>query len=135
MIALLGGHVMAESGSTEWMPHVKEGKLRLLAAQGEKRMKAFPDVPTLRELGYDFTSGAYFMFVAPKGTPQFIVNKLDDTLRKAMEDPKFLDLLTKLEMEVAYRNSSDLKKYLEETNARLEKQFAENKIPRLQDKK
>jgi len=135
MIALLGGHVMAESGSTEWMPHVKEGKLRLLAAQGEKRMKAFPDVPTLRELGYDFTSGAYFMFVAPKGTSQLIVNKLDDTLRKAMEDPKFLDLLTKLEMEVAYRNSSDLKKYLEETNARLEKQFAENKIPRLQDKK
>jgi len=135
MIALLGGHVMAESGSTEWMPHVKEGKLRLLAAQGEKRMKAFPEVPTLRELGYDFTSGAYFMFVAPKGTPQGIVGKLDDALRRAMDDPKFLDLLGKLEMEVAYRGSSDLKKYLEESNARLEKQFAENKIPRLQEKK
>ena len=135
MIALLGGHVMAESGSTEWMPHVKEGKLRLLAAQGEKRMKAFPDVPTLRELGYDFTTGAYFMFAAPKGTPQAVVGKLDDALHKAMDDPKFLDLLGKLEMEVAYRNSSDLKKYLEESNARLEKQFAENKIPRLQDKK
>jgi tripartite-type tricarboxylate transporter receptor subunit TctC len=135
MIALLGGHVMAESGSTEWMPHVKEGKLRLLAAQGEKRMKAFPDVPTLRELGYDFTTGGYFMFVAPKGTPQSIVGKLDDALRKAMDDPKFLDLLGKLEMEVAYRNSSDLRKYLEESNARLEKQFAENKIPRLQEKK
>ena len=135
MIALLGGHVMAESGSTEWMPHVKEGKLRLLAAQGEKRMKAFPDVPTLRELGYDFTTGGYFMFVAPKGTPQSIVGKLDDALRKAMDDPKFLDLLGKLEMEVAYRNSSDLKKYLEESNARLERQFAENKIPRLQEKK
>jgi hypothetical protein len=52
-----------------------------------------------------------------------------------MDDPKFLDLLGKLEMEVAYRNSSDLKKYLEESNARLEKQFAENKIPRLQEKK
>ena len=135
MIALLGGHVMAESGSTEWMPHVKEGKLRLLAAQGEKRMKAFPDVPTLRELGYDFTTGAYFMFAAPKGTPQAVVGKLDDALHKAMDDPKFLDLLGKLEMEVAYRNSSDLKKYLEESNARLEKQFAENKIPRLQEKK
>jgi tripartite-type tricarboxylate transporter receptor subunit TctC len=135
MIALLGGHVMAESGSTEWMPHVKEGKLRLLAAQGEKRMKAFPDVPTLRELGYDFTTGAYFMFAAPKGTPQAVVGKLDDALHKAMDDPKFLDLLGKLEMEVAYRNSSDLRKYLEESNARLEKQFAENKIPRLQEKK
>ena len=135
MIALLGGHVMAESGSTEWMPHVKEGKLRLLAAQGEKRMKAFPDVPTLRELGYDFTTGAYFMFAAPKGTPQAVVGKLDDALHKAMDDPKFLDLLGKLEMEVAYRNSSDLKKYLEDSNARLEKQFAENKIPRLQEKK
>ena len=135
MLALVGGHVMAESGSTEWMPHVKAGTLRLLAAQGEKRMKAFPDVPTLRELGYDFTTGAYFMFVAPKGTPQAVVGKLDDALRKAMDDPKFLDLLTKLEMEVTYRNSSDLKQYLEETNARLEKQFAENKIPRLQEKK
>ncbi|HUJ89717.1 MAG TPA: tripartite tricarboxylate transporter substrate binding protein [Syntrophorhabdales bacterium] len=135
MIALLGGHITAESGSTEWMPHVKEGKLRLLAAQGEKRMKAFPDVPTLRELGYDFTTGAYFMFVAPKGTPEAIVGKLDNTLHKAMDDPKFIDLLGKLEIEVSYRNAADLKKYLEESNARLEKLFSENKIPRLQEKK
>ena len=117
------------------MPHVKQGKLRLLAAQGEKRMKAFPDVPTLRELGYDFTTGAYFMFVAPKGTPEAIVAKLDNALHKAMDDPKFIDLLGKLEIEVSYRNAADLKKYLEESNARLEKLFSENKIPRLQEKK
>jgi len=135
MIALLGGHITAESGSTEWMPHVKDGKLRLLAAQGDKRMKAFPDVPTLRELGYDFTTGAYFMFIAPKGTPDVVVTKLDAALHKAMDEPKFIDLLGKLEIEVAYRNAADLKKYLEENNARLLKLFAENKIPRLQEKK
>ncbi len=135
MIALLGGHITAESGSTEWMPHVKEGKLRLLAAQGDRRMKAFPDVPTIKELGYDFTTGAYFMFVAPRGTPDEIVAKLDSTLHKSMDDPRFVDLLGKLEIEVTYRNSAELKKYLEENNARLAKLFAENKIPRLQEKK
>lgn len=130
LTALLGGHVTAWSGSTECFPHVREGTLRLLAAQGEKRMKAFPDVPTLRELGYDFTTGAFFIVVAPKGTPPSIIRKLDDAFRKSMDDPAFIQALTKMELEITYRNSTDTEKYLEEAYQQLEKRIIEGKIPK-----
>jgi tripartite-type tricarboxylate transporter receptor subunit TctC len=61
LAAVLGGHVTAMSDSTEWLPHVKEGSLRLLVTHGEKRMKSFPNVPTLRDLGYDFINETVFM--------------------------------------------------------------------------
>jgi len=59
--AVLRGHVTAMSDSTEWLPDVKKGSLRLLVTHGEKRMKSFPDVPTLRDLGYDFINETVFM--------------------------------------------------------------------------
>jgi tripartite-type tricarboxylate transporter receptor subunit TctC len=112
--AVLGGHVTAMSDSTEWLPHVKEGALRLLVTHGERRMKAFPNVPTMRELGYDFINETVFMIAAPKGTPAAIIKKLDESLHKGMDDPEFVKTITGMEFDVAYRNSEDLKKYLDD---------------------
>jgi tripartite-type tricarboxylate transporter receptor subunit TctC len=114
LAAVLGGHVTAMSDSTEWLPHVKEGSLRLLVTHGERRMKSFPDVPTLRELGYDFINETVFMFAAPKGTPMAAINKLDDSLREGMDDPEFIKTIATIEFDVAYRNSTDTKKYLDD---------------------
>jgi tripartite-type tricarboxylate transporter receptor subunit TctC len=114
LAAVLGGHVTAMSDSTEWLPHVKEGSLRLLVTHGERRMKAFPDVPTMRELGYDFINETVFMIAAPKGTPAPIVKKLDEALHKGMDDPEFVKTIVGMEFDVAYRNSEDLKKYLDD---------------------
>ncbi len=114
LAAVLGGHVTAMSDSTEWLPHVKEGTLRLLVTHGEKRMKSFPNVPTLRDLGYDFINETVFMFAAPKGTPAPIIKKLDESLHKAMDDPEFIKIMTDLEFTVSYRNSEDTKKYLDD---------------------
>jgi tripartite-type tricarboxylate transporter receptor subunit TctC len=135
LTALLGGHVMAQSGSTEWIPHVKQGSLRLLATHGERRMKTFPDVPTFRESGYDFVNTVVFMIAAPKGTPPAVVRKLDDALRKAMDDPEFIQTMAKMEIEVSYRNSEDTKKYLEAAYAQLGSMIQELKIPKESEKK
>ena len=115
--ALLGGHVSAQLGSGECVPYIKEGKVRLLANVGEKRVKTFPDVPTLIELGYDYFNESVFMFAAPKGTPQHIIDKLDSAFHQAMDDPEFLALLAKLELEPTYRNSADTKKYVDDAYA------------------
>lgn len=131
--ALLGGHVMAQSGSSESFPHVKAGTVRLLAIHHEKRFKSFPDVPTFRELGYDFIND--FMFAAPKGTPLSIVKKLDEAFRKGMEDPEFIQTMEKMEIVVTYRNHEDLKKYLEEAYVRLGKMIRDLKIPKEPEKK
>jgi tripartite-type tricarboxylate transporter receptor subunit TctC len=114
LTAVLGGHVTAMSDSTEWLPHVKEGSLRLLVTHGERRMKSFPNVPTLRDLGFDFINETVFMIAAPKGTPPAIVKKLEEAFHKAMEDPEFIRTIQNLEFDVAYRNSEDTKKYLED---------------------
>jgi tripartite-type tricarboxylate transporter receptor subunit TctC len=114
LTAVLGGHVTAMSDSTEWLPHVKEGSLRLLVTHGERRMKSFPNVPTLRDLGFDFINETVFMIATPKGTPPAIVKKLEEAFHKAMEDPEFIRTIQNLEFDVAYRNSEDTKKYLED---------------------
>lgn len=114
LTALLGGHVTAMSDSTEWLPHVKEGSLRLLATHGEKRMSSFPNVPTLRDLGYDFINETVFMIAAPKGTPPAAVKKLDEAFHQAMDDPEFVKTIRTIEFEVAYRNSADTQTYLQD---------------------
>jgi len=118
LAAVLGGHVTAMSDSTEWLPHVKEGSLRLLATHGEKRMKSFPNVPTFRDLGYDFINETVFMIAAPKGTPAPVIKKLDDSFHKAMDDPQFVQTIANIEFAVSYRNSADTKKYLDDAYAR-----------------
>lgn len=135
LTALLGGHVTAQSGSTEWIPQIKAGAVRLLGTHGEKRMKLFPDVPTFRELGYDFINETVFMVAAPKGTPLAIVKKLEEAFHKAMDDPEFIQTMEKMEIEITYRNSEDTKKYLEEAYARLGKMITELKIPKEPEKK
>jgi tripartite-type tricarboxylate transporter receptor subunit TctC len=118
LAAVLGGHVTAMSDSTEWLPHVKEGSLRLLATHGEKRMKNFPNVPTFRDLGYDFINETVFMIAAPKGTPAPVIKKLDESFRQAMDDPQFVQTIANIEFAVSYRNSADTKKYLDDAYAR-----------------
>jgi len=118
LAAVLGGHVTAMSDSTEWLPHVKEGSLRLLATHGEKRMKSFPNVPTFRDLGYDFINETVFMIAAPKGTPAPVIKKLDESFHKAMDDPQFVQTIANIEFAVSYRNSADTKKYLDDASAR-----------------
>lgn len=135
LTALLGGHVTADSEGPECIPHIRTGTIRLLATHGEKRMKIFPNVPTFRELGYDFINETVFMVAAPRGTPPANVSKLDEAFHKGMEDPEFIQLMENLEMEITYRNSVDTKKYLEDADARLAKMIVDLKMPKEPEKK
>jgi tripartite-type tricarboxylate transporter receptor subunit TctC len=93
-------------------------------------MKNFPDAPTLRELGYDFVNENVFMIAAPKGTPSSIVKRLDDAFFNATKDPEFLQTLSNIETDLLYRNSTEMKKYLEDAYTRLGKMVAEFNIPK-----
>jgi tripartite-type tricarboxylate transporter receptor subunit TctC len=128
--ALLGGHVMVEVGAGESVPYIKDGTVRILANLSENRVKSWPNVPTLRELGYDFFNESVFMFAAPKGTPKAIIDKLDDTFHKAMADPEFNGVMAKVEFEPSYRNSADTRKYLEDAYVRIGRMIQELKIPK-----
>ena len=128
--ALLGGHVMFQVGAGESVPYIKDGTVRILANLSENRVKSWPNVPTLRELGYDFYNESVFMFAAPKGTPKPIIDKLDDAFHKAMSDPEFDGVMAKVEFEPSYRNSADTKKYLDDAYKRIGRMIQELKIPK-----
>ena len=115
MAAVLGGHVMAASDSTGWAPHVDAGKLRLLATYGSKRAKRWPDVPTLLELGYATVSDSPFGIAGPAGMSPAVVRTLHDAFRKALDEPKVLALLDRLDQPVIYMNPDDYAKFAKQT--------------------
>lgn len=87
LAALLGGHVSMMSGTTEFLPHVQAGKLRVLATLGENRAAAFPDVPTLRETGVDIVNESRFGIGVPRGTDPAVIKRLHDAFRASLDDP------------------------------------------------
>ncbi len=117
--AFLGDTVTFNSGGGESTAYIKDGTCRLLANISEKRSAAWPNTPTLKELGYDFFNESVFMFAVPKGTPQSIVDILQNAFKKAMDDPEFAAMMAKVEFEATYRNSADTKKYLGDADVRL----------------
>ena len=115
MQAILGGHIRMMSGTTEFAPHVQSGKLRLLATLGSNRNKAFPDVPTVKESGWDTISESPFGIGGPKGMAPAVVKVLHDAFKKTLEDPAVLATLDKFFQPVIYMNSADYQAYGERT--------------------
>jgi tripartite-type tricarboxylate transporter receptor subunit TctC len=73
--------------------HVEAGTLRVLATTGEKRWFAFPDAPTLKELGYPVEYYAWSGFVAPAGTPQAVVDRINKSANIALADQDVIKAL------------------------------------------
>ena len=103
VVALLGGQVEALStGPSSVIGHVKGGKVRVLATWGETRHPAFPDVPTLKELGYDAQFSQWTGLFVPAGTPEPVVAKLREAAKFAVNDAAFQSSLAKLETPIQY---------------------------------
>lgn len=78
------------------MPHIKSGKFRALAITSAQRSSQLPDVPTMTEAGVPMQVTAWFGLLAPAGTPDAIVNKVQQAASQAMQSPevrqRFADL-------------------------------------------
>ena len=118
--AVLGQHTMLQADSTGWRPLVDAGKLRLLMVWTSVRSPNFPDVPTLKELGYPMVYDSPFGIAGPKGMDPKIVAKLHDAFKKALDDPAVIATLAKFDMVPNYKNTEDYKKFVTEvTNSEL----------------
>jgi len=92
---LLGGQVafMFDNVSVH-LPHAQSGKLRILATTGTQRARVTPDVPTLIEAGIQgYEMVGWFCLLAPPGTPNAIVNKLNRQVAKLLAEPEVLEKL------------------------------------------
>jgi tripartite-type tricarboxylate transporter receptor subunit TctC len=109
---LLGGQVDALADSSSWAPHVKSGKLRLLATWGEKRTNDFPDVPTLKDSGYDVVVDAPNGVGAPKGLDPAIHARLREAFKVAAASAEFAAACDKIDAPVMYLDAPDYEKYV-----------------------
>jgi tripartite-type tricarboxylate transporter receptor subunit TctC len=79
------------------MPHAKTGKIKVLAVASKQRWVGEPDVPTMEEAGFPgFIMNSWVGVLAPKGTPQAIVDKMSQTIAEAVQSPEVKDKLTLL---------------------------------------
>jgi tripartite-type tricarboxylate transporter receptor subunit TctC len=104
---LLGGHVDVHSDSTGWAEQVNSGRLRLLCTWGATRTKRWPNVPTLKDLGYPIVSNSPYGLAGPKGMDPAVVKVLHDAFKKALEDPEYAKTLEKFDQEAFYLSSDD----------------------------
>ncbi|WP_459616140.1 tripartite tricarboxylate transporter substrate binding protein [Bordetella sp. 2513F-2] len=119
VLSLLGGHIDAVVTSpAEVAQHVAAGKLRILGIMAEERMATFPDVPTLREKGHDVVIGAWRGLIAPKGTPQPVVDDLRRISRAALDEPLFRDTLAKQNLSVVYKDQDAFAQVIQSDNVR-----------------
>ena len=118
MQALLGGHVMAASDATGWDKFVDGGQMRLLVTFGEQRTKRWPQVPTAKELGYGVVSNSPYGIVGPKGMDPAIMKTLHDAFKKAMDDPKHLEVLEQLNQQPWYKTGPEYQAWAKEVFAK-----------------
>jgi tripartite-type tricarboxylate transporter receptor subunit TctC len=123
--ALLGGHVDACSAGIGYQPHVLSGALRILADHGLKRPAAFPNAPTLKELGYDYYNDTMHAIVGPAGLPPEVVKKLESAFAKGMETAEFKSAQEKLYLNPIHYDSKEYERLLKEKWTRTEKLFKE----------
>lgn len=98
--SVLGGHVTATSAAASHVPVVKEGRLRMLAVYEGRRVPEFPDVPTLRECGYDLSLEVGMGFAGPKGIQEPILEKIESAIKQAVNEPEVQKVMKGLEMPV-----------------------------------
>jgi tripartite-type tricarboxylate transporter receptor subunit TctC len=112
--AAMGGHVEATSQTPEWKEQVDAGNMRLLVCWNDKRMPFYPDVPTLREKGYDFSVQALILIYAPANTPKEVVNTLAKAFRQAAETDEVKQLLHRISYPFDIKESDELIKLIKE---------------------
>jgi len=99
---------------------IRAGKLRALACFSEKRAASLPDVPTMKELGYDVLFSLWVGLFAPKGTPDTIIDKLRTESKKAADTDQFKKAIDNIGDVVAYLDKPEFAKFWDEDSKRVE---------------
>jgi tripartite-type tricarboxylate transporter receptor subunit TctC len=123
--SLLGGHV----DTVVQLPgalagHVRAGTVRALVALSATRDQSFPDVPTAKEVGLSAVAELWRGVVVPKGTPQRIVAKLEDAVRRTVQSPEFVRAAEKLLVTPAYLPGAQFGKLIAQEDAEIAKAVA-----------
>jgi tripartite-type tricarboxylate transporter receptor subunit TctC len=112
--AVVAGHTqIASTSMPPAVPMIRAGKLKALAVTSANRSPLLPDVPSITEFGFkEFDDYTWFAFMAPVGTPQAIVEKLNTALNKAMESPEIVEKFAQLGMSSHHNSTAEFGSFL-----------------------
>jgi tripartite-type tricarboxylate transporter receptor subunit TctC len=125
-LAVEAGQVMVGVNSTGFGPLVDAGRLRLLVTFAAERSRRWPNVPTLRESGFDIVAMSPFGLAGPRGLQPQVVAVLHDAFKKALFDPIMVRELAKYDQEIDYLGPEDYARACREQYAK-ERAAAERK--------
>jgi tripartite-type tricarboxylate transporter receptor subunit TctC len=111
--ALLGGHVKVNFGSGSHLPFLDSGEFRMLASYSPARDPKYPDVPTLKELGYDLPASRMYFIAGPKGMPEQAGKTLEEALNKAVRHEAYKELLKKIMLDYDIKTGEEMRKMIE----------------------
>jgi tripartite-type tricarboxylate transporter receptor subunit TctC len=133
VIALMGGHVDAiATAAGTVIQQIKSGKLRALAGWGETRIAAMPELPTLKELGYDAEFYIWCGLFAPAGTPDAVIKTLRNAARQAVNDDQFKTAMAAIDTPVFYLDAPEFQKFWDRDARRMAELV--RKIGRIEEK-
>ena len=120
MSALLGGQVeVTAQAPGVASPHVKAGKVRLLGSWGGQRLKAFPDLPTMREAGYEAEFYIWSGVFAPAGLPAEVLARVRGSVKEAVADAGFIKAMSAMETPVMHLQGAEFDDFLQRDSKRL----------------
>ncbi|HVL56808.1 MAG TPA: Bug family tripartite tricarboxylate transporter substrate binding protein [Burkholderiaceae bacterium] len=111
---LLGGQVSSVSAPIgEFLPHMKTGRIRMLAASGTQRSKYYPDVPTYIELGFrNLEAREPYAVFLPAKAPSELVQRLASAVRTAVAAPEFVEGIAQMGLDAGVMTPPELAQWL-----------------------
>ena len=112
-----GGIPMSTCSLAEARAMIEAKKVKCLAVMSDKRLNIFPDVPTLKESGVNWSFGVWRGVLVPKGTPDNVVAILEKSLEKAYKNPKYKEFMDKAGLGMVWKPAAEFDKFMAEEDA------------------
>ena len=114
VVALLGGQIDAVStGPATVLQHVKAGRIRVLAHWGSGKLEALPEVPALKDLGFDAEYAQWSGLFVPAGVPDPVAQRLRAAARVAAQDAKVREVINGAGSPILYQDTPDFERYVQ----------------------
>ena len=120
MVALLAGetNLGAQSPGVS-SPHIKAGKIRVLGSWAATRTAALPDVPTMKEQGFDVEFYIWAGVFAPAGLPSDVAARIGTAVRQGVQDPEFKSAMAGINTPINFLEGAEFERFLETDTKRL----------------
>lgn len=105
--ALTAGQIDCVGDGSAWAPAVDAGDFRLLNIWTAERVPRFPDVPTLRELGYDMVRSSPYGISGPNGMDPGVVKLLRDAFKAALYEPEHRAAMARFDLPLIYMDTAE----------------------------